>query len=150
MRAKIASIILAIFFLTGSEAFASSARVTEADSLISANKTKAYALPAATDTLVGRASTDTLTNKSVSGSTNTLSNLPVATQIQQETPSGTINGSNTAFTLAFTPVTTTSLEVYLDGLLLLQTTDYTLSTATITMTTAPALGQTLRAVYSKF
>jgi hypothetical protein len=32
-------------------------------------------LPNATDTLVGRATTDTLTNKSISGSTNTLSNI---------------------------------------------------------------------------
>ena len=33
-------------------------------------------LPSATDQLVGRATTDTLTNKSISGSTNTLSNIP--------------------------------------------------------------------------
>ena len=32
-------------------------------------------LPTSTDTLVGRATTDTLTNKSISGSTNTLSNI---------------------------------------------------------------------------
>lgn len=33
-------------------------------------------LPSSTDTLVGRATTDTLTNKSISGLTNTLSNVP--------------------------------------------------------------------------
>jgi len=33
-------------------------------------------LPTSTDTLVGRATTDTLTNKSISGSTNTLTNVP--------------------------------------------------------------------------
>lgn len=33
-------------------------------------------LPAGPDTLVGRATTDTLTNKSISGSSNTLSNIP--------------------------------------------------------------------------
>jgi hypothetical protein len=33
-------------------------------------------LPTSTDTLVGRATTDTLTNKSISGSTNTLTNIP--------------------------------------------------------------------------
>ena len=35
--------------------------------------------PITTDTLVGRATTDTLTNKSISGSTNTLSNIDAAT-----------------------------------------------------------------------
>ena len=33
-------------------------------------------LPAATDTLVGKATTDTFTNKSISGSTNTITNIP--------------------------------------------------------------------------
>jgi hypothetical protein len=33
-------------------------------------------LPTSTDTLVGRATTDTFTNKSISGSTNTLTNIP--------------------------------------------------------------------------
>jgi len=37
--------------------------------------TSVLTLPAATDTLVGKATTDTFTNKSISGSTNTLSNI---------------------------------------------------------------------------
>lgn len=47
-------------------------------------------LPSATDTLVGRATTDTLTNKSISGSTNTLTNIPNSALTNS---SVTINGS---------------------------------------------------------
>lgn len=44
---------------------------------LSAGGSNTYTMPAATDTLVGRASTDTLTNKSISFSTNTLT-LPMS------------------------------------------------------------------------
>ena len=48
-------------------------------------------LPNSTDTLVGRATTDTLTNKSISGSTNTLSNIGNASLTNSAI---TINGSS--------------------------------------------------------
>jgi len=48
-------------------------------------------LPTATDTLVGRATTDTLTNKSISGSTNTLSDIGNASLTNS---SVTINGNS--------------------------------------------------------
>lgn len=66
---------------------------------------------------------------------------------EDETPSGTINGSNVTFTLAQTPHENAVVRLYQDGLFLKQGTDYTLSGATITMTTAPAVGQSLRANY---
>lgn len=66
----------------------------------------------------------------------------------QETPSGTVNNSNLAFTLAHTPLTNASVKLYQDGLILKQGTDYTISGTGITMTTAPNYGQTLYAVYN--
>lgn len=70
--------------------------------------------------------------------------------IDNETPSGTVNGSNTAFTLAFTPVTGT-VRLYRDGQLLTggAGNDYTISGASITMTTAPVTGSVLLAFYQK-
>jgi hypothetical protein len=47
--------------------------------------------PTATDTLVGRATTDTLTNKSISGSTNTLSNIANASLTNSSLTIGTTN-----------------------------------------------------------
>lgn len=64
-----------------------------------------------------------------------------------ETPSGTLNGSNTAFTLAHTPSPSGSLQLYLNGVLQVPGTDFTLSGASITMTVAPASTDTLKAWY---
>lgn len=64
-----------------------------------------------------------------------------------ETPSGTVNGSNVTFTLSQAPLENDSVEVYVDGLKKTYTTDYSISSTTITMVTAPVVGQTLRANY---
>jgi len=76
--------------------------------------------------------------------------LSTSNFVTEETPSGSINGSNTAFTLANTP-TAGTLKLYLNGLRLKSGAgnDYTLSTATITMTTAPVSGDVLLADYMK-
>lgn len=63
-----------------------------------------------------------------------------------ETPSGAVNGVNTSFTLANSPVAGT-LVLYEGGRRLLLTTDFTLSGSTITMTYAPPDGSYLRADY---
>jgi hypothetical protein len=55
----------------------------------------------------------------------------------RETPSGTIDGTNTAFTLSFTPNPIASMTLWLNGVEQVPTTDYTISGATITYAAAP-------------
>jgi hypothetical protein len=70
--------------------------------------------------------------------------------VTEETPSGSVNGVNTTYTLANTP-TTGTLRLHLNGLRLKSGAgnDYTISTNTITMTTAPVSGDVLIADYLK-
>lgn len=68
------------------------------------------------------------------------------THVFNEVPTGTVNGVNTDFVLAATPITN-SLNVYLNGARLQITTDYTLATATITFLTAPLLGSVILCDY---
>jgi hypothetical protein len=74
--------------------------------------------------------------------------LTLTKYIVRETPSGSINGSNTAFTLSNTPVSGTE-SVYLNGVLQEPGAgnDYTISTNTITYLTAPTTGDRLRVTY---
>lgn len=66
----------------------------------------------------------------------------------KEVPTGSINGSNVTFTLASTPVSG-SERVYLNGVALRvgAGNDYTITTSTITMTTAPVSGDYLQVDY---
>jgi len=70
--------------------------------------------------------------------------------VNEETPSGSINGSNVTFTIAYTP-TSGSLKLFLNGIRLKSGSgnDYTISTATITMTSAPITNDVLIADYLK-
>lgn len=67
-----------------------------------------------------------------------------------EVPSGSVNGSNTSYTLAYTP-TAGTLQLYLNGIRLKSGAgnDYTISTNTITMTTAPVTNDVLLCDYMK-
>lgn len=67
----------------------------------------------------------------------------------KEVPSGTVNNSNTVFTLAFTPDSSNSVDVLVDFIPCAPTTHYTISGATITFVTAPALGQKVFVSYQK-
>lgn len=70
--------------------------------------------------------------------------------VDRETPSGSVNGSNTAFTLANTPIAG-SEHVFLNGLLQEPGggNDYTISGAAITYLTAPLTGDKIRVSYRK-
>ncbi|MBZ5635298.1 MAG: hypothetical protein LAO55_19405 [Acidobacteriia bacterium] len=66
-----------------------------------------------------------------------------------EVPSGTVNGVNTVFTLAATPSPAGSLELYRNGLLMRQGSDYQINTNTITffVGSIPKTGDLLVASY---
>ena len=71
--------------------------------------------------------------------------------VDEEVPSGAINGSNTAFTLSFAPVASTAVKAYLNGLRLKYGAgaDFTVSGTALTMVTVPSTGDTLVVEYRK-
>lgn len=73
----------------------------------------------------------------------------VGAVFQQEVPSGTVNGSNTAFTLSATPHSAAAVVITVNGLVQRQTTHYSVSGATVTFTSAPTTGQEIYAIYVK-
>ena len=86
---------------------------------------------------------------------NTAADARVATAIAakfvtRETPTGAVNGTNTSFVLANTPVVG-SESVFLNGILQEPGVgnDYTISAATITYLTAPVAGDKVRVSYVK-
>ena len=91
-------------------------------------------------------------NKPVSTATQTALDLKLTTAnyVVRETPSGAVNGTNTGYTLAFTPVAG-SESVYLNGILQEPGTgnDYTISAAAITFLFTPVSGDKIRVTYIK-
>lgn len=108
--------------------FGSANRTIDADALRSPKNATTVTMPAATGTAM------------------------ISAGMVQEIPSGTVNGSNATFTLANTPGASATVVFSIDGMVLTQGAgkDYTISSGTITMATAPVVGQTLWAVYSKY
>jgi hypothetical protein len=92
----------------------------------------------------------TLGSTAVTYTQDTAGTLSPTNFVIEETPSGSINGSNTTFTLANTP-TSGTVKLYLNGVRQKSGAgnDYTISTNTITMTTAPVSGDVLIADYMK-
>lgn len=73
----------------------------------------------------------------------------LSTAVTSEVPSGTINSSNTVFTLAHPPVSGT-VKPYLNGVRQTAGTDYSISTTTITFVSmaAPTTGSILTVDYN--
>jgi hypothetical protein len=76
--------------------------------------------------------------------------LASSSYVTRETPSGSVNSSNTTYTLANTPISGTEM-VFLNGILQEPGAgnDYTISGVTITYLTAPVTGDRLRVTYLK-
>lgn len=91
--------------------FATATRVIDGQQLTNATATLTF--PSSTDTIVGRATTDTLTNKSISGSTNTFTNIDLTTSVGSSilpvANGGTNSSSFTAGSLVFAGASGTSL-----------------------------------------
>lgn len=79
------------------------------------------------------------------------SSLSSSNFVDNETPAGTINGVNTAFTLAFTPSPLTSLQLFYNGQLMEPGAgnDFTITGNAITMLFAPSTVSKLRCWYRK-
>ena len=90
--------------------FRSSGSAASAITLLDAVSTAGHVitLPDATTVLVGRGTTDTLTNKSISGSTNTLSNIGNASLTNSAI---TINGTSTSLGGSISVGTVTSVDL---------------------------------------
>lgn len=67
--------------------------------------------------------------------------------MDNDTPTGLVNGSNTVFTLTFTPAPTDELKVFVNGSRLKVTEDFTLSGDTLTLNTAPPTTSIILADY---
>ena len=92
----------------------------------------------------------TLGSTSVTYVQDTAGTLSPTNFVTEETPSGSINGSNTSFTIANTP-TAGTVKLYLNGVRQKSGAgnDYTITTITITMTTAPVSGDVMIVDYMK-
>lgn len=81
------------------------------------------------------------TSFELGGSTSTSTNT--YSVFAEYTPTGTMNGTNLVFTI---PVVPAEMQLFYNGIYQVETTDYTLTGTSITMTVAPVSGDTLRAL----
>lgn len=89
------NVILLLLAMWSVQAMGSASRILDGQQIT--NGAATLTLPTTTDTILGRATTDTLTNKSISGATNTLSAIPAATALTGQVP--VANGGTSLSTL---------------------------------------------------
>lgn len=82
-----------------------------------------------------------------SGDWNTFNNKLTPTQLKIETPTGTVDGSNTIFTLSATPVSSTIVVPFVNGVAQRITDDFTISTNTVTFVTPPTTSSNLMVLF---
>ncbi len=138
--------LVLMFILGWGYASASTTRTIWGEQIQTTDLLKTYPLPSTATTLTGQSDSATLSNKSISGGSNTLSQLPIQAQTAIDTFYG--NSSTTAFTLSHAAVSSNGFIVTIDGILMYLTTDYSISSSTLTFTTAPTAGQKITVVYS--
>lgn len=90
-----------LIFALHPEALASSNRILDAQFMTNGSATLTF--PSITDTLLGRTTTDTLTNKSLSGASNTFTAIPVGAIGNGSVLSGSNTGDVTASAFGSTP-----------------------------------------------
>lgn len=117
---------------------------TSAQLIVSNASNQATWVSASGDVTVNSSGTFTVNNTAGTGF------LKYGNYVANETPGGSVNGTNISFTLANAPQVN-SLELFLNGQLLEPGSgnDYTISGAAITMLFAPLSGDKLRAYYWK-
>lgn len=86
---------LVALLLVSTASFGSNSRQLKAQSIL--NGSGVLTLPTSTDTVVGRATTDTLTNKTINGSNNTITSVSLTTGVTGTLPVG--NGGTGATSL---------------------------------------------------
>lgn len=90
-------VLIAVCLLASNVAFGTNSRILDGTAITVGSPSNLLTLPQTTDTAVARATTDTLTNKTISGASNTLTNISAAS-----ITSGTLgvaNGGTGAVTL---------------------------------------------------
>lgn len=73
--------------------------------------------------------------------------LPMTRTVDQELPSGIVDGVNRQFTLANDPSPASSVALYINGLRQSAPLNFSVSVATVTFTAAPAQGSAIVATY---